>query len=119
MYDTTYHRDGTVTTWDAGEQSWLRRASSIPDRVLASMSEDERERVLRHVGGVTGEPCDNPAVALRRHLGHDARERCGEDPTPWSRYEAGKVEPSADRVRAWCRAAGVAMTVDEDGWRVV
>ena len=46
---TTYHRDGTVTYWSVHDQAWVRRASSVPDKELAAMSGDERERVQRHL----------------------------------------------------------------------
>lgn len=45
---TTYHRDGTVTLWDCIRQSWVR-GSSLSDELLATLSEPERSRVLRHV----------------------------------------------------------------------
>ncbi len=44
---TTYHRDGTVTTWCVFTQTW-RRGSSPSDRMLASMDNAERARVMRH-----------------------------------------------------------------------
>lgn len=46
-YRTTYHRDRTVTIWDVYRQSW-RRTSRPSDAVLASLSSDERARVMRH-----------------------------------------------------------------------
>lgn len=46
-YRTTYHRDGTVTVWDVYTQSWLRTAQPS-DKVLASLSPKERERVKEH-----------------------------------------------------------------------
>lgn len=47
---TTYHRDGTVTYWSVYNQVWVRRASSVPNKELAAMSGNERERVQRHLG---------------------------------------------------------------------
>lgn len=47
-YRTTYHRDGTVTVWDVYSQTWTRTASPS-DQILASLSQSERERVMRHV----------------------------------------------------------------------
>lgn len=47
---TTLHRDGTVTVWDCTRQEWIR-TDSPSDTLLATMGSDERERVLRHVGG--------------------------------------------------------------------
>lgn len=44
---TTYHRDATVTIWDVYTQQW-RRTGRPPDAVLASLSEPERTRVMRH-----------------------------------------------------------------------
>jgi hypothetical protein len=46
-YRTTYHRDGSVTVWDVYTQAWLR-TSRPSDRVLASLSQEERRRVLAH-----------------------------------------------------------------------
>ena len=45
--DTCYHRDGTVTLWDVYTQR-RERYRTVPDRVLASLTHAERERVLRH-----------------------------------------------------------------------
>ena len=47
---TTYHRDGTITYWSVHNQVWVKRAADIPDRELAAMSNQEREKVLRHLG---------------------------------------------------------------------
>lgn len=44
---TTIHRDGTVTYWSVYEQRWYDHAFGVPDRELAAMRYDERERVLR------------------------------------------------------------------------
>ena len=44
---TTFHRDGTVTTWDCIAQRWVRGASPS-DALLATMDRRERERVIRH-----------------------------------------------------------------------
>jgi len=46
---TTYHRDGTVTTWDCLAQQWVR-GSDPSDALLATMTEPERGRVVRHTG---------------------------------------------------------------------
>lgn len=48
-YATTFHRDGTVTVWNVYTQSWDMRTSNPSDRVLASLSTEERERVIRHI----------------------------------------------------------------------
>jgi hypothetical protein len=45
----TMHRDATVTYWSVYGQVWVRRASSVPDRELAAMGDDERARVMRHL----------------------------------------------------------------------
>lgn len=50
-YRTTYHRDGTVTVWDVYSQTWRRRVRSMPDRVWASLSERERNKAAKHLGG--------------------------------------------------------------------
>ena len=49
---TIYHRDRTVTIWDVYQQQWMR-TDEPSDRVLASLSTDERERVIRHCCGAT------------------------------------------------------------------
>lgn len=46
-YDTTYHRDGSVTVWDVYRQGWLRTESPSDD-VLASLSPEEREKIIAH-----------------------------------------------------------------------
>ena len=46
-YDTTYHRDGSVTIWDCHAQGWIR-TSRPSDEVLVSLSLDEREKVIAH-----------------------------------------------------------------------
>jgi hypothetical protein len=47
-YKTTFHRDGTVTFWNVYEQQWNRtEASQISDQNLASMSEADRNRVIK------------------------------------------------------------------------
>ena len=48
-YATTFHRDGSVTVWNVFTQQWLR-TSWPSDRVLASLGESERARVIRHCG---------------------------------------------------------------------
>ena len=45
---TTLHRDGTVTTYNIFREQW-QRGRRVSDRVLASMGEEERRRVLRHL----------------------------------------------------------------------
>lgn len=46
---TTYHRDGTVTYWSVYEQRWVVRAEQVPDRELATMGTEERERIISHL----------------------------------------------------------------------
>ena len=41
------HRDGSVTLWDVYTQSW-QRGTSLSDRVSASLTTSERDRVERH-----------------------------------------------------------------------
>ena len=48
-FKTRYHRDGSVTVWDVYQQQWVR-TTRPEDRVLASLSTDERERVMAHCG---------------------------------------------------------------------
>lgn len=46
-YRTTYHRDHTVTIWDVYCQEWIR-TDHPSDSILASLTPQERERVIRH-----------------------------------------------------------------------
>ena len=48
-YQTKYHRDSSVTIWNVYSQQW-QRTSYPSDNVLASLSDKERERVIRHCG---------------------------------------------------------------------
>ena len=48
-YLNTYHRDGTVTYWSIYRSKWQERASTIPDRELASMLPADRERTITHL----------------------------------------------------------------------
>ena len=52
MYDSTYHRDRSVTLWDIFTQTWLR-TSNPSDEILASLSEEERVRTIAHTHGLT------------------------------------------------------------------
>jgi hypothetical protein len=48
-FDTKYHTDGSVTVWNVYHQTWLRcQPSALSDRVLASLSSEERAKVLAH-----------------------------------------------------------------------
>lgn len=47
MHRTIYHRDGSVTIWDVYSQQ-ARRLREPSDRLLASLDEKERQRVIRH-----------------------------------------------------------------------
>ena len=45
----TCHRDGTVSYWHVWDQQWVREpASQVSDRVLATLCDSERTRILRH-----------------------------------------------------------------------
>jgi len=44
---TTYHRDNTVTVWNVYTQQWIR-TERPSDRLLATLSETERTRVIKH-----------------------------------------------------------------------
>ena len=50
---TTYHRDGSVTLWNVYTQTRQRFYPStrypVSERILASLSYEERERVERHM----------------------------------------------------------------------
>lgn len=47
---TTCHRDGTVTLWDAQTQQWVRGADPT-DEQLAALGGPMRARVIRHMDG--------------------------------------------------------------------
>jgi hypothetical protein len=48
-YKTKFHKDGTITIWNIYLQQWERRqADQIPDDVLASVGNIERERIYKH-----------------------------------------------------------------------
>ena len=47
--DPIYHRDGAVTYWSVYQQQWVKHATDVPDRELAAMSTDEREKMFRHL----------------------------------------------------------------------
>ena len=46
-FRTTYHRDHTVTMWNVYTQGWHRTGTPSP-RILASLTPEERARVMRH-----------------------------------------------------------------------
>jgi hypothetical protein len=47
-YQSTSHRDGTVSYWDVYTQGWDRvHADGISDSILSSMSDVERRRIAR------------------------------------------------------------------------
>ena len=48
-YRTIYHRDGSVTIWNCLAGNW-HRTSNPGDALLATLSEPERSRVMRHCG---------------------------------------------------------------------
>jgi len=48
-YETTYNGDGTVTVWDSIRQMWLRDVWALPIDVWATLSDDERKRIERHL----------------------------------------------------------------------
>lgn len=54
LYSTDYHSDGTITIWDVFAQQWVH-TNQPSDRVLASLSTDERDAVLRHLETQEGE----------------------------------------------------------------
>lgn len=65
----TYHRDGTVTLWNAYTQTW-DRARRFSDGVLSSLSPEERSRVLRHTGQRTSDDLTPEIVeSLRTEAG--------------------------------------------------
>jgi len=48
-YKTKFHKDGTITRWNVYRQQWERRqADQIPNDVLASVGNIERERIYNH-----------------------------------------------------------------------
>ena len=46
-YDSTFHRDGSVTAWDVSAQAWTR-TSAPSDAILASLSSEERAKIIAH-----------------------------------------------------------------------
>lgn len=48
-FETTFHRDGSVTVWDVYAQEW-RRTRRPDDEVLATLETDDRAKVMRHCG---------------------------------------------------------------------
>ena len=46
-FDSTFHRDGSVTVWDVCVQGWVR-TQQPPDRLLSTLSPEEREKVIAH-----------------------------------------------------------------------
>lgn len=46
---TTFHHDGTVTTWDCVLGQWVRGNNPCAG-LLATMDRRERARVIRHTG---------------------------------------------------------------------
>ena len=47
-YQSTYHRDGTVSFWNVNRQQWQRRdAEAIPSSVLSTLDNTERTRIAR------------------------------------------------------------------------
>ncbi len=45
--DSTFHRDGSVTIWDSHDQGWIR-TSHPSDRLLSTLSREEREKIEAH-----------------------------------------------------------------------
>lgn len=76
MYETTIHGDGTVTVWDVYQQQWITLpCGEVPDRVLASLSQHERDAIMRRAvqrqqyvecGDFNADltPCTRPAVPV-------------------------------------------------------
>jgi hypothetical protein len=40
----------SVTYWSVYNQQWVNKAYSVPDRELAAMSDEERVKVVNHLG---------------------------------------------------------------------
>ena len=116
QYRTTYHRDHTVTVWNVYTQQW-ERTDRPSDRVLASLSEPERARVMRHCGldqqqtyTVTyplagGQPHHRRSgltLAEAKRVG--TRLALGKDNCPWLRGQCRAVEvvDSTGRHVCWC-----------------
>lgn len=51
MKDPTLHRDGTVTYFSTYNQTWHERVGFVPDEELAAMPQEDRDRVIKHLGG--------------------------------------------------------------------
>jgi hypothetical protein len=75
MTKITYHRDATVTLWDVYTQSWVRTGRPS-DAILASLSDKERERVMRHTGvnvGCSEAQIDQALGCVRDMVEYDRR----------------------------------------------
>jgi hypothetical protein len=45
-FTTKFHRDGSITYWDVYKQRW-HRTHSVTEKVLATLPESERKRILK------------------------------------------------------------------------
>lgn len=48
-YASTFHRDSSVTVWNCLTGNW-QRCYIMTDELLATFSEPERSRIVRHLG---------------------------------------------------------------------
>jgi predicted naringenin-chalcone synthase len=49
MKNITLHRSGKVTVWDVYTQGWYcDYPSDIPDEIMASLNQKERDAIARH-----------------------------------------------------------------------
>lgn len=48
-FNSTFHRDGSVTIWNIFQQQWKRYRTVPSNEVLASLDHKERDRVIRHI----------------------------------------------------------------------
>ena len=47
-YQSTHHRDGTVSFWNVYARQWERKsAAHIPDTVLSTLPQSDRDRIKR------------------------------------------------------------------------
>lgn len=69
--DTKYHRNQTVTYWSTLDSRWVRRADHVPDRDLATMTHDERERIMDHLGYSEDRTCSYGIVTHGRTVRED------------------------------------------------
>lgn len=47
--ETIFHDNHTVTYWSVYNQRWVKNTNYVPDKELAAMGQDERQKVISHL----------------------------------------------------------------------